>query len=287
MVRVESGYERLAAELEHNSEALVRLCSERYAESTVRLTRVVDPSTAARLLQPILQGLAEALRGGEGVPKQLVPGTPNLRELEKSVGFTGAILASSGASGFDIGALILALRDALVDLVDEPAVEEFRALLEWLTILGVESFSTAGTAAERERMREQLERGIPTVFVVPGVPATLLVASPSKLILDQIFARMVLMVVRVGAQTVIIDATGLADPLATGTLDAVQQFCEHPKIGDKVELVLVGLAGDAEPKWRERIEGHGGRCTVSGSFDEAVRRSLDCAGYRLVRNPVV
>lgn len=282
-----SGYQRLSAELESNTEALVRRCADHYLASSVRLTRVVEPTTVARLLQPILQGLAEALRGHEGAPLRLVPGTPNLRELEKSVSFTGAVLASSGASGFDVGALVLALRDVLVELVDPPATAEFSALLEWLTILAVESFSTAGTAAERERMRDQLERGIPTVFVVPGVPATLLVASPSKLILDQIFARMVLMVVRVGAQTVIVDATGLADPLAKGTLEALAQFAGHPKISQKVELVLVGLAGDVVPRWQQTVEAAGGRCRVAGSFDEAVTHALDCAGYRLVRNSVL
>ena len=285
MAHANSGYRRLSVELEGNSEALVRRCTERYLKSTVRLTRKIEPSTVARLLEPILGGLAEALRGDEGVPARLVPGTPNLRELEKSVGFTGAVLASSGASGFDVGALILSLRDVLVEFVDPPAADEFSSLLEWLTILAVESFSTAGTMAERERMREQLERGIPTVFVVPGVPAALLVASPSKLILDQIFARMVLMVVRVGAQSVIIDATGLADPLAEGALDAFQLFCEHPKIVSAVELVLVGLGGDAVPKWQDRADASGARSMIAESFDEAVLHSLDRAGYRLVRNP--
>lgn len=286
MAPTPTGYERLAAELHHNAEGLVRRCCERYAASSVRLTNSVDASSISRLLSPIIQGLSEAMRVAEGVPLALVPGTANLRELEKSVGFTGAVMASSGASGFDVGALMLSVRDVLGELVDPPAHEDFRALLEWLTILAVESFSTAGTAAAGERLREQLERGMPTMFVAAGIPATMLVASPGRLVLGHVFGRVVLMVVRVGAKNVIVDATGLADPLDPAVLEAVEQFCAHPKIGAVVELAVTGLSGDAETIWRQRITAGGGRSELFASFDEAVAHCLDRAGYRLVRNSV-
>src|SRR5687768_12617344 len=74
-----------------------------YERSPLRLPGRIDREALHRLLGPILDGFAEAADGGPLPP----PGSPQLRELEKSIGFLGAQLAVTGASGFDVVGLVV------------------------------------------------------------------------------------------------------------------------------------------------------------------------------------
>ena len=61
-------------------------------------------------------GLVEALSFAvSSGADQLRPGSMALRDLEKATAFAGASLAAGGASGYEVAALLLALRDAVLE----------------------------------------------------------------------------------------------------------------------------------------------------------------------------
>jgi hypothetical protein len=203
-------------------------------------------------MSSIIEGFELALPDADASGAPLVPGSHAARELEKAVSFAGASLASAGLSGFDVAAAMLGLRDVLVAYVDEPEASRVRAVFEWLTIIALDSHGSATAMSATERMREQLERGTPVVAVVPEVPAVFLVGAPDSAGLDSIFARLMLLVVRVGATSVIIDTTGLDDAAEPALVEAVGRFLGHRKVAGAVEALAVGLDDEQIAVWRHR-----------------------------------
>lgn len=278
----------LAEALRGERDALVARWIEAYRDSVLRLPRPFDEAGIRHFCVSILESLADSLTPArtESPPRlvELRPGHPELREVEKSVSFIGGRLATGTTSGFDVAALILGLRDVLAPYVDGEALASLGLYVEWLSVLAVDSFCSARTYAERERVRDELEEGTPVVQVVPELPAAMLVGNPDGGVLDSIFARLILLTVRVGAPCAIVDATGLSGQDSPGMLLALDRFLRHRKVSGKVEVLAVGLDKDPEQRWLETARAAGTSMLVVTHFDRAVDRGLKVAGYRLVRS---
>ncbi|WP_428262008.1 hypothetical protein [Haliangium sp.] len=252
-----------------------------FALSPLRAARPGVSEALAPLIVSLCETLALALAGDGVTSERPVPGAASLRELEKSVSFIGASQAGSGVSGFDVAASMLALRDVLVDAA--PTQHELlRELFEWLVVLVLASFADASGVVVRERMSEHLERGTPVVLLAPRIPAVLLVGAPDARMLDSIFGRAAVLVVTQDAPVIIVDATGLEDPNASGVLDGLRRFAGHDKIAGAVEIVAVGLADEHASMWRGVIHGAGARLHRAPRFREAFEHALARVGKALV-----
>ncbi len=267
----------------HQPETVLDRWLDAYVASKMRLPGSVGRDEVQSLIQPILSVLGEAIIGRPGAPPtQLSPGAGELRELEKSVAFLGATLANTGASGFDVAALLASLRDAFIEL-DATTRPEIAPYSEWLSALALDSFAAAKSQSARERLGEELTNGTPVIQVVQELPAILLVASPTTSVLDSLFGRFVLLCVRVGAVACIIDATGLADQENAAVLASVGRFLTHQRIASRVKVGLVGLSSEAEQRWLG-LRGDAGTAVVCFPyFDRAVEWGLEALGYRLVK----
>jgi hypothetical protein len=209
-----------------------------------------------------------------GRESELHPGDASVRELEKAVTFAGASFAASGASGFDAAAAILCLRDALLEFADDALTAPLSGLFEWLAIVALDGHGKACVASVRERAVESLERGTPVVLVSPELPAVLLVGEPDTSTLDSILGRLALLVVRVGASTVIVDATGLAEPGAPAVVTAFERFAGHEVVAGKVEIAAVGLHDESHTAWAAAAARAGARLSPRESFEQAVATAL-------------
>lgn len=277
-----SGYQRLAAAMRAEPEELRRAWIEAYDRSPMRLPGAIRPVEVTATVDHLFRSLAELLgRSGEEAPLVLTPGSSELREIEQAAAFLGANLGSTRASGFDVAALLLSLRDVLCPLTSGQETEELGGFIEWLAVVATESFSTARARAVMERHREQLEEGTPVVHIVPELPAALLVGAPERAVIDAVLARLLLSVVRTGAGALIIDVSGLSDPVAPAILEPLGRFLDHRKVRGRTQILVVGLA----PGMREAWKALGFEMRFFDYFDGAVTQGLRATGYRLVRSP--
>jgi len=259
----------------------------RYRRSTIRYPKVVDGAVVERLLESVIVSVAESLHPADpSVPTELDalrPGSPLAREPEKAAALVGAVLAATGDSGFDVMALSLAVRDALVEVSpsygDRVALADFG---DWLAAVAIESFAAARASAERERARDQLEEGLPVVLVTPEIPAAFLLGTLDGDLVDSVLSRLLLQVVRVGARSAILDLTGLVGAARNEVLDAAIAFAAHRKIHGAVVVSAVGLAALDERCWREALVGQGFSWEFETHFDRAVDRAIVRSGYRLL-----
>jgi len=242
-----------------------------------------------QLASPIVESLADMISpikgsvdGALAVPTVLTPGAGHLREVEKSAAFIGGTLASTEASGFDVAALILALRDVLLPYTVGSTRDELNEFFVWLAVLAVDSFSSARTMASLERISDQLEEGTPVVMIHHQLPAALPVGDPNSGVLDSIFSRLLLQVVRAGAAAAIVDASGLKRPGSPEMIEALCQFMQHRKIQGRVELIAVGLVPEVEAAWLDAAASSGVKMTPERDFDRAVELGLAAAGYRIL-----
>lgn len=282
----DSGYDRFAHALRGSYDAIVSDWVAAYQTSVVRLPRPVREGEVVQLASPILECLADMVSLGKAgnaeVPTVLTPGAGHLREVEKSAAFIGGTLASTDASGFDVAALILALRDVLLQYTGGSTKDELNAFFEWLAVLAVDSFSSARAKASVERIRDQLEEGTPVVMVHRELPAALPLGEPDAGVLHSIFSRLMLQVVRVGAAAVIIDTHGLTRPGSPDMMEALNRFLGHRKISGRVEVIVVGLGPAPEGAWLDAAASAGVKMTIERDFDRAVELGLAAAGYRIV-----
>jgi hypothetical protein len=301
---------QLARRVRENEREIAAAWQVAFERSCLRAPRPGVATTVAPLLSSLLDGLALALSstslgadtaaetvdgaetagadaGAETVDAAdaLVPGAPALRELEKNTGFAGATMAAAGLSGFDVAAFVLALREALRERVAADHGALLQRLYEWLSALALDAFATARVMTANERMRAELERGTPVVLVAPRVPAVLLVGAPDRHTLDVIFDRAVVLVVTQSAPAMIVDATGLADPLAPGVLDGLQRLAGHEHIAGRAEIFAVGLADEHAAAWARLLRDAGATMRRHERFRDAVETALAGTGSMLVPRP--
>jgi len=273
--------------------------SHRFDRSLLRVPRPVDPRQHAAMVSTMVVALGETVtkpasgadrvegrkpttRQGTIPPQRLRPGGAEVRELEKAAALAGASLSASGASGFDVAALILALRDAVLEFASSEWAQAIGDLFEWLVVIAVDAFAAAGAASAQERAVQHLEEGTPVVLITPEVPAVLLVGAPGGDAVDSILARALLLVVRVGAPTLILDVSGLSDPSAPGVLEAAGRFFEQKRMG-AVEVALTGADQHVADTWVALGRARGVTVTPLDRFDDAVTRALERAGCQIVR----
>ena len=187
----------------------------RFERSPLRFRRATKAATHTAQVANLVEALSVAVSNGS---HEVKPGANATRELERSAAFLGAQFASEGATGFDIAALLLELRDVIggvTDLEHPEAAEDAAAvtrLFEWLTVVALDAFAASGMQSLRERQAEQLESGTPVIEILPKVPAVLLVGAPSVSIIDSLLSRGWMLAVGTGASCLIVDCGGLADP---------------------------------------------------------------------------
>lgn len=279
-----TGYQRLATAVAADRGELLAAWIRLYDRSPMRMPGAIHLAEVSAVVDHLfrsLTGLFVAPRGIDEVPLVLTPGASELREIEQAAAFLGANLSSTRATGFDVVALILCLRDVLCPLTDGAESAELASFIEWLSAVAVDSFSTARQRAIMERHREELEEGTPVVNIVPELPAAMLVGRPPRSVVDSVLSRLLLSAVRVGARALILDVSGLANNREPQLLEALQRFLDHRKLRGRTEVLVVRLAPEVIPLWK----GLSSDLRFFEYFDQAVAEGLRAAGYRLVRSP--
>jgi hypothetical protein len=269
----------LAHALRRQSDRVLASWAHRFERSSLRFPRPVDARQHGAVVAGLIEALGEATLHPDA---RLSPGASELRELEKASSFAGGALFAGGASAFDVAALVLALRDAATEFAAADQIGALGELFEWLLVLSLDGFATAGAVSARERADEQLEAGTPVLLVTPDVPAVFLLGAPSQATVDAILARAMLLVVRTGARTLIVDVGGLADVAVPPVSESVDRFLTHPRLAG-VEIVVVGAPDDAASAWHRMAERRGAALSTVERFDAAFAIALERAGCQLVK----
>lgn len=270
---------RLAAALGASRDSVVASWSHRFDRSGLRGPAASRATQHAAMVGGLVEGLAHAVGAG---PDQLRPGSSALRDLEKATAFAGASLAAGGSSGFEVAALVLALRDAVLEHTDIELTRPIETLFEWLSVIALDAFATAGRRAAAEKAAEQLENGMPVVLLTPEIPGVLLVGAPTEDALDSIFARAMLLVVRVGAPSLLVDVTGLTDAGAPPVHKAMERLLGHRRMST-VELVLIGAGGETLERWQGTARSQNVTLRDFERFDAALAHAFQRAGLNVVR----
>jgi hypothetical protein len=194
----------------------------------------------------------------------------------------GAQFVSEGATGYDVAAILLELREVLAGLVSESDAAQLTRLFEWLTVVALDGFAASGLQSLREQVSEQLESGTPIVEVLPKVPAVLLVGSPSSSVLDGLLSRAWMLAVGTGAPCLVIDCAGLAAAGEKNFERGYRGFLEQAE-GSALQILL----SNARRPLRELAAKLTGERNMSfqhfDRFDSAVAHALERAGHLLMR----
>jgi hypothetical protein len=273
------GVSPLAQALTAAAESVLASWSHRYERSGKRGPGARPARHHAAIIRGLLESLVVAAADG---PAGLAPGAGAARDLEKAAVFAGANWAADGATGFEIAAVVAALRDAVLEHADLESATTLAELFDWLGVLALDAYASAGRRAVAEQAAEQLEAGTPVLLVTPEIPAVLLVGAPTAAALDGILARAMLLVVRVGAPTLLLDVSGLADPASRPVSEAMARLFEHRRMG-KVELAVIGAPTAVTQAWRRGAESHQVATSWFERFDDAFAHAARRAGIALGR----
>ena len=269
----------LAAVIRERSSEILASWIVQFERSQLRFRRATKAMTHTAQVANLVEALSVAASGGAS---ELTPGSHATRELERSAAFLGAQFASEGATGFDIAALLLELRDVVVALADREDAAALSRLFEWLTTVALDAFAASGMQSLRERQAEQLEGGTPVLEVLPKVPAVLLVGAPSAATLDSLLSRAWMLAVGTGAPCLIIDCGGLAEPGEKNFEAGYRGFLEQAE-GSALQVLL---SGGRRPL-RERAAALTGERGLAFQhferFDSAVAHAIERAGFLLMR----
>ncbi len=268
----------LAAVIRERSSEILASWIVRFERSPLRFRRASNPAMHTSQVANLVEALVEAAAGGN----ELKPGTDATRELERNAAFLGAQFSSEGATGFDIAALLLELRDVLAGIVSTDDAAKMTRLFEWLTVVALDTFAASGLQSLRERVSDQLELGTPVVELLPKVPAVFLVGSPNAGVIDGLLSRAWMLAVGTGAPCLIIDTSGLAESGEHAFDVGYKGFLDQAE-----GSVLQVLMSNARRPLRER-------CAIATAavgmafqhfdrLDSAVAHSLERAGHLLMR----
>lgn len=251
----------------------------RFERSPTRLRRDISAKSYASAAANLIEALRVAASGGE---RELRPGAALTRELERACAFLGGQLSSAGASGFDVAAFLLALRDAVLEHAtpaDAPAVN---TMFEWLSILSLDSFATAGILSLQERTTEQLESGTPVVEIAPKVASVLFVGGPTSSTMDGLLARGSMLAIGIGSASLVVDVSGLCEQSLKLFPKTIAAFLEreHPA---SIEILLVGATRSVSDACHSAATQLGRKLTSVERLDSAVEQALARSGYAIVR----
>ena len=252
----------------------------RFERSPLRFRRTTKAATHAAQVASLVEALTEAVHGGGA--EALKPGSDATRELERSCAFLGAQFASEGATGFDVAALLLELREVLAGMVNDSDSKSLTHLFEWLTVVALDGFAASGLQSMREQMADQLDAGTPVIEILPKVPAVLFVGSPSSNLIDNLLARAWMLAVGTGAPCLIIDCAGFASAGETNFERGYRAFLEQAE-GSAIQVLM----SSARRPLRELAAKLTSESNLSfqhfDRFDSAVAHALERAGHLLMR----
>lgn len=270
---------QLAAVLRDRSSEILAGWIVRYERSPLRFRRTTKAATHTAQVASLVEALTEASHGGA---EALQPGSDATRELERSCAFMGAQFASEGATGYDLAAILLELREIISGLVSEDDSVQLTRLFEWLTVVALDGFAASGLQSLREQMSEQLEAGTPVVEILPKVPAVLLVGAPSPSVLDNLMSRAWMLAVGTGAPCLVIDCSGLSAVGEKNFERGYRGFLEQAE-GSALQILL----SNARRPIRELAARLSSERNMSfqhfDHLDSAVAHALERAGHLLMR----
>jgi hypothetical protein len=276
---VEEKKGELATELRARSSEILAAWIVRFERSSIRFRRATKAATHTAQVANLLETLTEAAHGG-GVALQ--PGSDATRELERSSAFLGAQFASEGATGFDVAALLLELREVIAGMVSAEDQTALTRLFEWLTVIALDSFSTAGLQSLREQTNEQLESGTPITEILPKVPVIMLVGAPTASVLDNLLARAWMLAVGTGAPCLIIDCGGLASGGERNFEKGYRGFLAQAE-GSALQVLLSGARRNISDVAEKLTTEAGLTLQNFEHLDRAVAHALERAGHLLMR----
>jgi len=270
---------QLASVIRERSSEILASWIVRFERSPLRFRRATKAATHAAQVANLVEALVVAAGGGGAA---LRPGSDATRELERSAAFLGAQFASEGATGFDVAALLLELRDVVAGVAHAGDAPALTGLFEWLTAIALDGFAASGLQSLRERVDEQLETGTPVVELLPKVPALLLVGAPNAAVIDNLLSRAWMLAIGTGAPCLIIDCGGLAEAGERNFDTGYREFLAQAE-GSAIQILL----STARRPLRERAAGlaveRGLPFQHFDRIDSAVTHALERAGYLLMR----
>jgi hypothetical protein len=270
---------QLATILRERASELLASWIVRFERSPLRFRRAAKAASYTAQVASLLESLTSAAHGGvDG----LRPGQDATRELERSAAFLGARFAAEGATGFDIAALLLELRDVVAQVTDPTAAAPLTRLFEWLTVVALDTFAASGLQSLREQTADQLEAGTPIAELLPKVPAVFLVGAPTTSVLDNLLGRAWMLAVQCGAPCLVIDCGGLAASGERSLERAYGGFLQQVE-GSALQICLAS----ARRPLRDLVEKLTGERGVSfqhfDRLDSAIAHSLERAGHLLMK----
>jgi len=249
----------------------------RFERSPLRFRRATKAASHTAQVANLVEALGVAASSSE-----LRPGSGATRELERNAAFLGAQFASEGATGFDIAALMVELRDVITGMVTAEEVQPVTRLFEWLTVVALDTFASSGLQSLRERVADQLELGTPVIEILPKVPACLLVGAPPAGVIDGLLSRAWMLAIGTGAPCVIIDCGGLAEAGEKNFETGYRQFLVQAE-GSAIQILL----STARRQLREKVTAlageHGLAFQHFDRLDSAVAHAVERGGYLLMR----
>lgn len=270
---------QLAAVLRERSSEILASWIIRFERSQLRFRRTTKAATHTAQVASLIESLAEAAHGGHDA---LRPGSDATRELERSCAFMGAQFASEGATGYDVAAVLLELRDVVAGMSTPQEAAALTRVFEWLTLIAMDGFATSGMQSLREQMAEQLDAGTPVIELLPRVPAVLLVGAPTSAVLDSLLARAWMLAVGTGAPCLVIDCAGLASQGEKNFERGYREFLAQAE-GSALQVLL----SSARRPLRELAAKLTGESNLSfqhfDRLDSAVAHALERAGHLLMR----
>lgn len=265
--------------LQDHASEILESWTVRFERAPTRLRRGAAATTYASQAANLIEALRIAASGGE---QELRPGAALTRELERSCAFLGGQLASAGASGFDVAAFLLTLRDAVLEFAAAGEAPVVTSLFEWLSILALDSFATAGILSLQERTTEQLESGTPVVEIAPKVAAVLFVGGPTTSTMDGLLSRGSMLAIGIGSSCLVVDVSGLCEQSLKLFPKTIAAFLEreHPA---SIEILLVGATRSVSDACIASATQLGRKLSSVERLDSAVEQALDRNGYAIVR----
>jgi len=257
----------------------VRKHSSRFERSPLRFRRAAKAATYTAQVANLVESLTAATSGGV---EALLPGSTATRELERSAAFLGGQFASEGATGFDIAALLLELRDVVASMGAPDDSTHLTRIFEWLTVVALDTFASSGLQSLREQTNDQLESGTPIVELLPKVPAVFLVGAPSASVLDSLLARAWMLAVQTGAPCLVIDCAGLAAAGEKNFERGYRAFLEQAE-GSALQILLSGARRPLRELAEKLTADSGLSFQHFDRLDSALAHSLERAGHLLMK----
>ena len=270
---------QLATVIRERSSEILAAWIVRFERSPLRFRRATKAATHTAQVANLIEALVVAT-GTDG--PALKPGTDGTRELERSAAFLGAQFASEGATGFDIAALLLELRDVVGGMVSPDEAADLTRLFEWLTVVALDTFAASGLQSLRERVNDQLELGTPVVELLPKVPAVFLVGAPNASVIDGLLSRAWMLAVGTGAPCLIVDTSGLAESAEHAFDIGYQGFLDQAE-GSALQVLMPCARRGLRDRTASATTAKGISFQHFDRLDSAVAHALERAGHLLMR----